>query len=264
MNLKEKSKNIRIRTLNMIYSAQTEHIGSCFSCVEILTALYSNIFKQPLNSNENPYFILSKGHAAASFYATLCEFNGLTKEQILTYCKNGSPIYGEPNYKVEGVELSTGSLGHGLPFAAGLAYAGKLSSSRKKIYILVGNGEMNEGSNWEALLFIAHHNLKNLVLIVDDNNINCNDFSDKIINLNNLNHITEACGWQTIVVDGHNTDEIIKAFTINTTKPLCVIAKTIKGKGVSFMENKVEWHNKAPSKKEYDLALAELGEDYEK
>lgn len=156
------------------------------------------------------------------------------------------------------MELSTGSLGHGLPFASGLSYAAKSSSSNRKVYVLVGNGELNEGSNWEAILFAAHHKLKNLVLIVDDNNINCNDFSDKIINLNNLNNIMIACGWETIVVDGHNVDELIKALEIKTTKPLCIIAKTIKGKGISFMENKVEWHNKAPSEKEYKLALDEL------
>lgn len=167
-------------------------------------------------------------------------------------------MYGEPNYKVNGIELSTGSLGHGLPVAVGLAYSFKLDNSSKKVFVLVGNGEMNEGSNWETILFAAHHKLKNLVLIIDDNNINCNDFSDKIINLKHLNHIMAAAGWKVIVVDGHNSGELIKSFKISSSEPLCIIAKTIKGKGVSFMENKVEWHNKSPSKEEYLSALKEL------
>lgn len=259
MNLEKHIKNIRIRTLEMTYSAQAEHIGSCFSCAEILASFYSSVFDcSNFNSNKNPYFILSKGHAAAIFYATLCEFGILNKKQISNYCKNGSPLYGEPNYKIKGVELSTGSLGHGLPFAAGLAYSLKLSKSPKKVYVLVGNGEMNEGSNWESILFIAHHNLKNLVLIVDDNNINCNDFSDKIINLSRLYQVMTAFGWETITIDGHNTKELLKAFKRKTDSPLCIIAKTTKGKGVSFMENKPEWHNKSPSKEEYISALKEL------
>lgn len=258
MELRKHIKNIRIRTLKMTYSAQAEHIGSCFSCVEILAALYSSMFKFSLDNQENPHFILSKGHAAAALYATFCEFGHLTEQQISTYCKNGSSLYGEPNYKIKGIELSTGSLGHGLPVAAGLAYSLKLEKSSKKVFVLVGNGEMNEGSNWETILFAAHHKLKNLILIIDDNNINCNDFSDKIINLTHLNHIMTATGWETIVVDGHNTEELIKSFKISSSKPLCIIAKTIKGKGVSFMENKVEWHNKSPSKEEYISALKEL------
>jgi len=258
MKLEEHIKNIRIRTLKMTYTAQAEHIGSCFSCIEILASLYSSVLDISSSNCKENYFILSKGHAIAALYSTFCEFGYLTEEQIATYCKDGSPLYGEPNYKVNGIELSTGSLGHGLPVAAGLAYSFKLDNSSKKVFVLVGNGEMNEGSNWETILFAAHHKLKNLVLIIDDNNINCNDFSDKIINLKHLNDIITAAGWKVIVVDGHNSDELIKSFRTPSTEPLCIIAKTIKGKGVSFMENKVEWHNKSPSKKEYLSALKEL------
>jgi len=259
------SKEIRKNILEMKFNSQSSHISSALSCVDILTILYFKILK--LNPKEpqkvdRDRFILSKGHAASALYATLAQ-KGFFPEQILkNYCKDGCRLAGHATKdSVPGVEVSTGSLGHGLPIGAGIALAGKKDSKKYRVFVLMSDGECDEGSNWEAALFASHHKLDNLVAIIDYNKIQAFGKTNEVLNLEPLKDKWVAFGWSVAEVNGHNFSEIEKALAripFEGRKPSLIIAHTIKGKGVSFMEEKIEWHYKSLSKESFDSAVEEL------
>jgi len=250
-------KNIRTNILNLTFKAQSSHIGSCLSIVEILAVLYIKVLKK------NDRFILSKGHAALALYCTLYEKKLISFKTLNTFGSNKTALMNHVSHKVNGVEFSTGSLGHGLPIAIGKALKFKINKENKKVFVLLSDGEMNEGTTWEGLLFASHHNLNNLNIIIDYNKIQSMDFVKKVINIEPLKSKLLAFGCNVLEVDGHNIDEVNKALIKNNTdKPKIIIANTIKGKGVSFMENNNLWHYKNPTIQELNIGLNEIKKNY--
>lgn len=248
----------------MTFDSQISHIGSALSCVDILTVLYFKILSiNPKNSlaENRDRFILSKGHAVSALYATLAQ-RGFFPEDILdSYCINGGKLPGHSTMNcVPGVEVSTGSLGHGLAIGAGMALAGKRENKKYRVFVLMSDGECDEGSVWETAMFASHHRLDNLIAIVDYNKFQGLGRTNDVLNLEPLKDKWISFGWQAQEIDGHNFNEIEKSLSIKRNKPSVIIAHTIKGKGISFMENKLEWHYKSPNKEEYNLALKELNQ----
>lgn len=249
----------------MIFSAQGSHIGSAFSCVDILAVLYFKImFIEPQNpwALDRDRFILSKGHAASALYVTLSHRGFFPEDVLNTYCQNSGLLPGHSAKRcVPGVEVSTGSLGHGLNIGVGVALAGKRDQKSHRVFVLLSDGECDEGSVWEAALFAGHHELDNLVAIIDYNKIQAFGRTNEVLRLEPLQDKWLAFGWQVREIDGHNFIEIEKALSqlpFEKGKPSIVIAHTVKGKGVSFMEDKLEWHYKSPNKEQYLTALDEL------
>ena len=240
------SKKVRKSILKHAYSSQCSHLGSNLSIVDILTVLYNKFLK--INKNS---FILSKGHACLALYCVLNEKKYLSSKILSTFGKNNSILMSHASHKVRGIELSTGSLGHGLPVACGIALANKIKNKDVRTFVLLSDGELDEGSNWEAILFSAHHKLKNLVVIIDYNKIQSFDTVKKTINLEPISNKFKSFGYKVKSISGHNFDQIIQAINTKTSRPLVVIANTIKGKGVKFMENSVLWHYKPLSKENY-------------
>ncbi len=246
-------KKIRINILKKTFDAQTSHIGSCFSIVEILYTLYF------LKLKKNDTFVLSKGHAALALYSTLCEKKILSKKILKTYGKNNSNLMSHASHKVKGVEFSTGSLGHGLPYAVGKALGEKINGSKNKVYALISDGELNEGTTWESLLFASFHKLDNLYVIIDYNKIQSLDFVKNVLKIEPLSKKIKSFNCNVKSIDGHNVKKIFQSFkTKKNKKPNFIIANTIKGKGVDFMENTISWHYKAPNKIQLELALKQL------
>tara|TARA_Y100001970_G_C14081050_1_gene774703 strand:- start:284 stop:1051 length:768 start_codon:yes stop_codon:yes gene_type:complete len=253
---KEKNiiKNIRINILKKTFDAQTSHIGSCFSIVEILYVMYF------LKLKKNDTFVLSKGHAALALYSTLFEKKILSKKIFNSYGKNNSNLMSHVSHKVKGVEFSTGSLGHGLPYAVGKALGEKINGSQNKVYVVISDGELNEGTTWESLLFSSFHELDNLYIIVDYNKIQSLDFVKNVLKIEPLNKKIESFNCNVKTIDGHNTKNIFQSLKLQKNKkPNFIIANTIKGKGVDFMENTITWHYKAPNKIQLEKALNQLG-----
>ena len=261
----ELAKKLRFHAVNMTHSGKSSHVGSILSIVDLLAVLYSEI----LNINpENPKdknrdrFILSKGHAGAGVYAVLAELGFFQKDKLFKHCQNGSDLSGHVSHKnVPGVEFSTGSLGHGLPVGNGISLAAKYNSLDYRTIVLMSDGECDEGSNWEASLFASHHKLDNLFAIVDYNKLESIKSTQDTLGLEPFADKWESFGWNVEIINGHNHEEIKNAFNgenIKVGKPKCIIANTIKGHGVSFMENKVLWHYRSPQGKEYRDALKEL------
>ena len=253
---KEKNiiKNIRINILKKTFDAQTSHIGSCFSIVEILYVMYF------LKLKKNDTFVLSKGHAALALYSTLFEKKILSKKIFNSYGKNNSNLMSHVSHKVKGVEFSTGSLGHGLPYAVGKALGEKINGSQNKVYVVISDGELNEGTTWESLLFSSFHELDNLYIIVDYNKIQSLDFVKNVLKIEPLNKKIESFNCNVKTIDGHNTKNIFQSLKLQKNKkPNFIIANTIKGKGVDFMENTITWHYKAPNKIQFEKALNQLG-----
>ena len=248
------SKKIRRKILNVSNKAQTAHIGSSLSIVDIITVLYLKIIKRNLKN----IFILSKGHACLAHYCLLNQLKVISDKMLNTYGKNNSILMCHSSHKVKGVNLSTGSLGHGLPVATGIALSNVILKRKEKVFVLLSDGELNEGSNWESILFAAHHKLKNLVIIIDYNKIQSLDSVKNTIKLEPIKQKFLSFGCDAVLINGHNHKEILKAIKKKTTKPLVIIANTIKGKGVSFMENKVLWHYRSPNKIELEKGLKEL------
>lgn len=240
------SKKVRKSILKHAYSSQCSHLGSNLSIVDILTVLYNKFLK--INKNS---FILSKGHACLALYCVLNEKKYLSSKILSTFGKNNSILMSHASHKVKGIELSTGSLGHGLPVACGIALANKIRNKDVRTFVLLSDGELDEGSNWEAILFSAHHKLKNLVVIIDYNKIQSLDIIKKTINLEPISNKFKSFGYKVKSISGHNFDQIIQAINTKTSRPLVVIANTVKGKGVKFMENSVLWHYKTLSKENY-------------
>jgi transketolase len=258
------ARRIRAHALRMVFKARSSHIGSCLSMADILAVLYTRIMRidprQPLLA-ERDRFIVSKGHAAAIIYATLAERGYIPVSDLDNYCENGSALTGHVSHAVPGVEVSTGSLGHGLPIAVGMAVAAKSAGMKSRIYCLLSDGECDEGSNWEAILFSPHHKLDNLIAIVDFNKIQSFGRVSEVLNLEPFADKWRAFGWETLEVDGHDILALEKNFVAPPVpgKPRVLIAHTIKGRGVSFMEDKLEWHYKSPSDEQLKAALAEIG-----
>lgn len=263
-NPKKLAYLVRVECLKMVHSAKASHIGSALSIVDILTILYSQILEYDsanpdLNSRDR--FILSKGHACCAVYATLAHCGYFNVNLLKTFAENGSDFMSHISHKVPGVEFSTGSLGHGLPYAVGKAMAAKRNKQDWRTYVLTSDGELDEGSNWEAIMFSAHFQLDNLTIIVDYNKLQSLTSTEETIRLEPLVSKFESFGIFCIEVDGHNFEELKKAFVKASTvknKPTVILAHTIKGKGVSFMENSVKWHYKSPSDKQLKDALKEV------
>lgn len=264
MNSIELAKKARILALQMVVKSKASHIGSALSMTDILAVLYDNvmqIFPQDPENKDRDIFILSKGHACVSLYAVLGLKGFFDLTELHTYGQDDSDFMNHVSHKVTGVEFSTGSLGHGLPFATGKALGKKIKKTNSKVFVLVGDGELGEGSNWEALLFAAHHKLDKLIIIVDYNHLQSLTTVEETLNIEPLKQKFEAFGCVVLEVDGHNHDEIKNAFEQATTlkgKPIVIVAKTIKGKGVSYMENTVKWHYSTPNENELIQALKEI------
>lgn len=255
---------IRVDALKMTHRAKSSHIGGSLSIADLLAVLYSRVLRVDLSRpdwRDRDRFILSKGHAVAALYAALAERGLLPKEWLDTYCQDGSHLPGHITYGVPGVEVSTGSLGHGLSIGCGMALAGKRDGCPYRVFVLLSDGECDEGSTWEAALFIPHHQLDNLVAIVDYNKIQSFGMVKDVLDLDPLAGKWQAFGWATRDIDGHDFDQIENALLsvpFEPGRPSCIIAHTVKGKGVSFMEGQLAWHYKHPSDKELQQALAEL------
>jgi len=257
------SQKIRKLTLEMVYKAKASHIGGALSMADLLAVLYSDILKiDPHNSSweQRDRFLLSKGHACTSLYATLALFDFFSVELLDEYGTNGTFLLSHTSSKIPGVELSTGSLGHALPFACGLALAAKRKAKNYNTYILVSDGELDEGSNWESILFAPQHKLDNLILIVDYNKIQSLGTVEQVLSLESLSKKFEAFNWEVFEIDGHNHTQIYETLSTlrKNKKPKVVIAHTIKGKGIDFMENKLLWHYKSPSEQEYNEGINQL------
>ena len=250
MNYKNFSLKIRKSILKVANLSQCSHIGSNLSIVDILTVLYLKFIKSKKNT-----FILSKGHAFLSLYCILKECGFINEKMLNSFGKNNSLLMAHASHKVSGVNISTGSLGHGLPVASGIALANKLKKKKSKVFVLLSDGELDEGSNWESFLFSSHHNLKNLVVIIYYNKLQSIDSVKNSLNLEPLGKKFEAFGFKVQNINGHNFNQIFKALNSNFTKPLVIIANTIKGKGVNFMENSVLWHYKPLDLENYNKAI---------
>ena len=253
-NIDQISKKIRKNILKISHAAKSAHIASSLSIVDLIVNIYFNFMQK----NKKNIFILSKGHACLAQYCLLYELGYIKKKTLDTFGKNGTILMSHSSHKVPGVNLSTGSLGHGLPVSAGIALSKKIINKNGKVFVLLSDGELNEGSNWESLLFISHHNLNNLVIIIDYNKIQSLDFVNKTLKLQPLKKKFTSFGCKVLEIDGHNHKDIFNSLKNSSNRPLVIIANTIKGKGISFMENKVLWHYKPPNDHELKLGLEEL------
>lgn len=258
---------IRRHGLEMTHLSRGSHIGAIFSVAEIMAVLYTGVLNVCPDDPQMPdrdRLILSKGHAGASVYAALAERGFFPVEELKTHYQNGSRLSGHVSHKgIPGVEFSTGSLGHGLAVAAGMALGAKLDKAPWRTYVVMGDGECDEGSVWEAALQAHQYKLDNLIAVVDHNHMQSLDFCEKTIALEPFADKWRDFGWHVQVVDGHDVDALRAAFSeaqsqLGSGRPSVIIAETVKGKGVSFMENDILWHYRTPQGEEYDAALAEL------
>lgn len=263
--LKEISKSIRRNIIEEVYSASSGHPGGALSIADILTVLYfnqMNINPEKPDDGNRDRFVLSKGHASAALYAVLAEKGYFPKKDLKTFRKIDSYLQGHPDMKhIPGVDMTTGSLGQGLSAANGMAMISKLDKKGIRVYCLVGDGEIEEGQIWEAAMTSSKYKLDNLCLIVDNNNLQIDGTIDEVMSSYPIDEKFKSFGFNVINIDGHDYEQIIKAFDGAKTckgKPTVIIAKTIKGKGVSFMENQVDWHGKAPKEEQYIKAMEEL------
>lgn len=264
--LQEKASSVRKQVLEMAVKAGAGHIAPAFSCADILTALY---YGGTLRINprrpawaDRDRFILSKGHAAIGLYAILADLGFFPKKELMLFAQEGSRLGGHAENNVPGIEAFTGSLGHGLSIAAGIALAAKMDGGKHRCIALLGDGECHEGSVWEAAMFAAHHRLDNLVAIVDYNGLSATNFLNSYLDVAPLERKWNSFGWDSVAVNGHSFDELLSAFgglrSRSSGRPLAIIALTTKGKGVSFMENKPIWHFRIPVGRELRRARKEL------
>ncbi len=247
----------RVRALKMVSLAKSAHIGSSLSCIDILSVLYSRINPTQSLAMQEHVVLVSKGHAAAGVYSVMSSVGLVPMEQIVTYCMDGASLSGHVSAGPF-VELSTGSLGHALPYAVGRALAAKRKGLKTKIYVLLSDGECDEGSNWEAALIASHLELTNLQVIIDRNFLQSLKSTEDTIRLEPLVDKWEAFGWSVENIDGHDHKAIEAFLNTKTTSPSVAIARTIKGYGVSFMENSIEWHYRSPNDSELNLAIEEI------
>lgn len=263
--LRKIANDIRISIIETVYNAKSGHPGGSLSCADILTVLYfnqMNINPEKPNAEGRDRFVLSKGHCSPALYSVLARKGYFDKEELKTFRKIGSNLQGHPDMnKVPGVDMTTGSLGQGLSSAVGMALASKMDSAGCRVYCLIGDGEIDEGQIWEAAMTASKQKLDNLCVILDNNGLQLETNIDEILDPTSLHDKFSSFGFNVIECDGHNINNLIDAFDSAKQKkgmPSVIIARTIKGKGVSFMENQIEWHGKAPSEEEYNKALEEL------
>lgn len=265
--LKQLAKESRQNIIKMVHNAASGHIGGSLSSVEILTVLFHKCMKivpqwhRDKNFENRDRFILSKGHVSPAYYSVLSQVGYFEKEELMTFRKFGSRLQGHPMPVCPGVEVATGSLGQGLSIACGIAISLKLDKNPANVFVLTGDGELQEGNVWEAFMNAAHHKLDNIVAIIDRNRLQIDGCTENIKSLNPLNEKIKAFNWDVIEIDGHNMNEIYEAIekAKKNLRPTAIIANTIKGKGVSFMENNAGWHGKATNEEEFKKAMAELG-----
>ena len=265
-DLSQIALKIRKESIEMIHEAASGHPGGALSIADILTVLYfkeMNVDPKNPKKEDRDRFVLSKGHASAAYYATLAEKGYFPTEELIEFRKLTSRLQGHPDMRyIPGVDMSTGSLGQGLSAANGMAIAGKLDNKKYRVYCVLGDGEIQEGQVWEAAMTSSKYNLDNLCVIVDNNNLQIDGTVEEVMSPYPIDEKFESFGFNVINIDGHDFEQIIDAFEKAKKlkgKPTAIIAKTIKGKGVSFMENVVGWHGKAPNDEEYAIAMEELG-----
>ena len=264
--LKELCLENRRNILDMVYSAQSGHIGGSLSACDVLTVLFHKCMKHSVGgklSEDYSFrdrFVLSKGHISPLYYSILAQLGFIEKEELKSFRKLGTRLQGHPSLWCPGVEVATGSLGQGLSMACGIAIALKLDNNPAKVFVMLGDGELQEGNVWEAFMQAPHRNLNNIVAIIDRNRLQIDGSTEVVKSLDNLPEKIRAFNWNVIEIDGHNLDEIYSALQKAKAAdvPTAIIANTIKGKGVSFMENNAGWHGKAPGKEDYEKAINEL------
>ena len=265
--LEASAKEVRRNILKMVHNAKSGHPGGSLSGADILTVLYEKCLNIPTNwdkasdFDKRDRFIISKGHASPLLYAILAQHGIISKDELLTFRKINSKLQGHPaRGYLPGIETSTGSLGQGLSVGCGIAMGLKLDKNPAKVVVYMGDGELQEGSCWEAFMQAAHRNLDNLIAIVDRNRLQIDGCTENVMALGDVSEKIKAFGWNAIEIDGHNIEEIYSAVekAKESDKPFAIIARTIKGKGVSFMENQAGWHGKAPNDEQLELALKEL------
>jgi transketolase len=258
-----KSLRLRRRTLETIYHAGAGHTGGSLSCLDILNVLYNRVLRVSPETFTDPNrdrYIQSKGHSVEALYAVLADRGFFPDSELDTLCRYQSKFVGHPTRKVPGIEMNTGALGHGLPISAGMALAAKMDQADYRVFTLLGDGELAEGSNWEAAMAAAHYKLDNLTAILDHNTLQITGRTRDVCSNEPLDEKFAAFGWTVRTVDGHNIPQLTQALTDPPTlgKPTCIIANTIKGKGISFMEDVAKWHHGVPTPQEYQNALSEL------
>jgi transketolase len=265
--LQQHAKNVRRNIVKMVHSAKSGHPGGSLSGVDILTVLYEKCLNIPANWTESENFntrdrfILSKGHASPLLYSILAEHGMFSQDLLLSFRKLGSKLQGHPaKGYVAGVEVSTGSLGQGLGLGCGIAMGLKLDKNPANVVVYLGDGELQEGSNWESFMQASHRNLDNLIAIIDRNKLQIDGSTETVMSIGDVAQKVKAFGWDVVEIDGHNIEAIYNAVETakKATKPFAIVANTIKGKGVSFMENQAGWHGKAPNDEQLAMALEEL------
>lgn len=263
--LRLKSVGYRLDLLRYIVHAGAGHTGGSLSCVDILNVLYNRVLRVSPETFDDPNrdrYVQSKGHSVEALYVVLADRGFFPKEDLETLCRYRSPYVGHPTRKVHGIEMNTGALGHGLPICVGMALAGKLDAAPFRVFTLLGDGELAEGSNWEAAMAASHYELDNLTAILDHNTLQITGHTRDVCSNEPVDEKFAAFGWEVRVVDGHDFAALTAALTIKPAagKPTCVVANTVKGRGISFMENVVKWHHGVPSDDEYRQAQAELAQ----
>ncbi|TWT91056.1 Ferredoxin fas2 [Pseudobythopirellula maris] len=261
--LKLKSVRYRRELLRCITEAGAGHTGGSLSCVDILSVLYNRVMNvSPANwaDPDRDRYVQSKGHSVEALYVVLADQGFFPLEDLEGLCRYGSPFVGHPTRKTPGIEMNTGALGHGLPIAVGMAIAAKLDNSKRRVFTLMGDGELAEGSNWEGAMSAAHHRLDNLTAIVDYNTLQITGPTRDVCSNEPIDEKFASFGWNVRPVDGHDLEALTEAFTAapEPGRPTCVIANTVKGKGVSFMENVVKWHHGVPGADDYTTAQQEI------
>ncbi len=264
LELQLKSVDYRKAILKYISLAKTGHTGGSLSCVDILNVLYNDVLNVSAGNfkDENrDRYIQSKGHSVEALYVVLADSGFFPEKDLETLCKYGSKYIGHPTRKVKGIEFNTGALGHGLPISAGIALGGKINHAPYRVYTLLGDGELAEGSNWEAAMMAAHYKLDNLVLILDHNSLQITGPNKEVCSPYPIDEKFSAFGWNILEVNGNSVSELRAAFKVAAgvkNRPSLIIANTIKGKGVSFMENEKKWHHGCPTDEQYKRAIGEL------
>jgi transketolase len=264
VELQKKAAEVRIRLMQLIHDAQAGHTGGSLSNTDILTVLYYHTMRHdPQNPKwENrDRFIASKGHSVESLWCILADVGYFPKEELATFSQFGTRLIGHPNNKVPGIEMNTGALGHGLPISVGMALAAKRFDKDFRVFCLMGDGEQAEGSVWEAAMAGSHYKLDNLVGIIDRNGLQISGSTESVMGLDPLDKKWEAFGWNVVSIDGNDVDALMETFDAIPSvvdKPTLIIANTVKGKGVSFAENKIGWHHKVPTAEELAIAIEEL------
>lgn len=245
----------RTLSLRMAHRAKAAHLGSSLSAIEIFTSILGSL-------KGSDRIVVSKGHAAIGMYACLHQFGKINKESIEQYGSDGAELFGHVSEDREsGIDFSTGSLGHGLPYALGRAMGARLNDSETRFFVVMSDGEMNEGTTWESALLGAHHRLSNLTVIIDRNRLQSIGGTEETLKLEPLGEKWKAFGWNVLEIDGHSIDALLESIELPTTEPKVIIANTIKGKGVSFMEGDNLWHYRPPTNEQLEFALNELGQE---